>query len=91
MLELAAIFTTGGFLLFYKAFCPLKFDVIDKLIRKILIQDKSGEESYFEDPYRIKWSFANPHNLVIVMVYREIFQVEYIQELIDIVKNTYVN
>jgi signal recognition particle receptor subunit alpha len=90
MLELAAIFTTGGLLLFYKAFCTLKFDIIDKLIKKILIQDKSGEDSYFEDPYRIKWSFANPHNLVIVLVYREMFQVNYIQELIEIVKNSYV-
>ena len=37
MLDLAVIFTTGGILLFYKSLCPLKFDIIDKLIKNILI------------------------------------------------------
>lgn len=37
MLDLACIFTTGGVILFYKAFFPMKIDVIDKLIKTILI------------------------------------------------------
>jgi len=73
MLELVAIFSTGGILLFYKAFSTMKFDVIDLLVKKILVQDKKGEQSYFADPYRVKWSFANQHNLVFLTIYREIF------------------
>ena len=75
MLELVAIFTTGGIMLFYKAFCVLKQDMIDILIKKILIQDRRGESSLLEEPYRIQWTFANQEGLVVVGVYREVFQV----------------
>ncbi len=37
MIDLACIFTTGGVILFLKNFCALKFDVIDTLIKKVLI------------------------------------------------------
>jgi hypothetical protein len=38
MIDLACIFTTGGVVLFCKAFCDLKFDILDKLIKKVLIE-----------------------------------------------------
>jgi hypothetical protein len=49
--------------------------MIDILIKKILIQDRRGESSLLEEPYRIQWTFANQEGLVVVGVYREVFQV----------------
>ena len=42
MLNLEAIFTTSGVLLFYKAFDTLKFDILDCLIQNNLAKDKSN-------------------------------------------------
>lgn len=90
MIDLACIFTTGGVILFYKAFCTMKFDVIDVLVKKVLIQDRVSETKYFVDPYNVKWKLANDLNLVFCVVYQEIFQVLYVDELLDLLKATYV-
>ena len=91
MIELACIFTTGGVILFYKAFVTLKFDPIDVLIKKVLIQDRTGETSLHTDPYIIKWRLANDIGLIFTVVYREMFHVLFIDELLDLLKTEYVN
>jgi hypothetical protein len=54
MIDLACIFTTGGIILFYKAFCVLKSDLIEVLIKDNLAKDKN-EMNFFSDPYRVFW------------------------------------
>lgn len=56
MIELACIFTSGGIVLFYKAFSELKYDLVDDLIKKNLINERFSESSYLLDNYRIEWS-----------------------------------
>ena len=48
MIDLACIFTTGGVILFYKAFCTLKYDIVTDLITKNLINDRLDEKSYLD-------------------------------------------
>jgi len=55
MIELACIFTTGGVVLFYKAFSTLRYDLVDDLIKKNLINERFSEQSYLLDNYRIEW------------------------------------
>ena len=67
MIDFACIFTSGGVILFQKAFCQLKvllflsnnvnfqFDIIELLISRSLVTDKSNDKSYFCEPYRITW------------------------------------
>ena len=40
MIDLACIFSTGGIILFYKAFCTLKTDIVSDLITRNLINDR---------------------------------------------------
>ena len=40
MLDIACVFTTGGVILFYKAFVTLKFDPIDLFIKNVLVEEK---------------------------------------------------
>lgn len=89
MLELVAIFTTGGIVLFYKAFALIKTDIIDCLIKKIMIQDRKAETSLLEEPFRLHWSFANKEGLVFVAVHREVFQMEYVADLLEILRQEY--
>lgn len=43
MIELACIFTTGGVVLFHKEFSKLRYDLVDDLIKKNLINEKFSE------------------------------------------------
>jgi hypothetical protein len=38
MIDIACAFTTGGVILFYKAFLALEFDPIDLFIKDILVK-----------------------------------------------------
>ena len=90
MFDLVCIFTTGGVILFYKAFCVLKFDIIDCLIKKVLLQEKTSENSYFMEPYNVKWKLANEFNLIIAAVYQELFQLTYVEDLLELIKDNYI-
>lgn len=90
MFDLVCIFTTGGVILFYKAFCVLKFDILDFLIKKVLLQEKSSENSYSLEPYTVKWRLVNDFNLIITAVYQELFHLTYVEELLELVKDNYV-
>ena len=68
MLNLVAIFTTGGVLLFYKAFDSLKFDIIESLIQNQLLKEKN-EQSYFQDPYRVMFQRSQDQSIVFMMAY----------------------
>jgi len=89
MIDLACVFTTGGVILFYKAFCNLKFDAIDSLVKRFLVQDKASENSSFMEPYMVKWKIANDLNLIFVVVYQEIFHLLYIDDLLEMMKNEF--
>lgn len=90
MFDLVCIFTTGGVILFYKAFCVLKFDILDYLIKKILLQEKTSETSYSLEPYTVKWRLVNEFNLIISAVYQELFHLTYVEDLLDLIKENYV-
>ena len=89
MIDLACVFTTGGVVLFYKTYCNLKFDAIDTLIKKVLVQDKAAESQLFLEPYMVKWKVANDLNLIFAIVYQEIFHLLYIDDLLEIMKNEF--
>lgn len=42
MFDFVCIFTTGGAVLWFKAFCDLKFDVMNIFIKNILIEEKTA-------------------------------------------------
>lgn len=90
MFDLVCIFTTGGVMLFYKAMCALKFDIVDYLIKNILIQEKNSESHYTADPYTAKWKFANEFKLIFVVIYQEMFHLTYVEELLELMRENYI-
>jgi len=89
MIDYACIFTTGGVVLFFKAFCTLKFDALDTVIKKVLVQDKVSESKYFIEPYMVRWKTANDLGLIFAIVYQEIFQLVYVDDLLEMMKNEF--
>lgn len=46
MFEFICIFTTGGVVLWYKAFADLKLDILNVFIRNILLEEKTAKHQY---------------------------------------------
>ena len=72
MIDVICIFTTGGVILFYKAFVQLKLDPIDMFIKNILVQERAAEKSYTCDPYTVKWRQSNELGIIFCAVYQEL-------------------
>ncbi|EAR88546.1 signal recognition particle receptor subunit alpha (macronuclear) [Tetrahymena thermophila SB210] len=90
MIELACIFTTSGVILFYKAFSTLRYDLVDDLIKKNLINERFSEQSYLLDNYRVMWTRDQERNLVFMIAYSELLHLQSTDKFIKLLKAIYV-
>ncbi|GAN10743.1 P-loop containing nucleoside triphosphate hydrolase protein [Mucor ambiguus] len=90
MLDLFTILTKGGFVLWQKTFAPINGSPVEDLIRNVLIEERAGTDSYFKENYALKWTFANELDLVFVVAYQKILQLNYIDELLETVKRMFL-
>lgn len=90
MLDLFTILTKGGFVLWQKTFTPINGSPVEDLIKNVLIEERSGTDSYYKDNYALKWTFANENDLVFVVAYQKILQLTYIEELLETVKRMFL-
>ena len=42
------------------------------------------------EPYNVKWKLANEFNLIIAAVYQELFQLTYVEDLLELIKDNYI-
>jgi signal recognition particle receptor subunit alpha len=89
MIDYFTIFNKRGIVLFSQQFSKLKGNPIDKMIRDVLIEERSGENSFTSENYAMKWTFANEFDLIFVAVYQRILSLLYIDELLEIVKKKF--
>ncbi|XP_010525780.1 PREDICTED: signal recognition particle receptor subunit alpha [Tarenaya hassleriana] len=96
MLEQLLIFTRGGLILWTckEIGNALKGSPIDTLIRSCLLEERSGAVSYNYDApgaaYTLKWTFQNELGLVFVAVYQRILHLLYVDELLSMLKQSFV-
>ncbi|GAQ87478.1 signal recognition particle receptor [Klebsormidium nitens] len=87
MLDHFSIFTRGGLVLWtFQLTSALKGNPVDSLIRSCLLEERSGETSFSQGEYTLKWTFHNELGLVFVAVYQRILQLLYVEELLAAVK-----
>lgn len=55
MFDFVCIFTTGGVVLWFKAFCEMKLDILNNFIKNILLEEKTGQAQYNFAEYVLKW------------------------------------
>ena len=110
MIDHFLIFSKTGQVLFVQNNFKLKGDPVDKLIRTVLLEDRTGEKKFITNvlarackpvfvpqsplcwqDYTLKWTMANDLNLVFVAVYQSILKILYIEELLKLVKQAYVD
>jgi hypothetical protein len=68
MLDYFTIFNKRGIVLFsYPQAKKLPGAPVDRLIKDVLLEERSGEDSYSLDSYSLKWTFANEFDLIFVV------------------------
>ena len=90
MFDYFCIFTTGGVVLWYKAFVELNFDLINQLIKDIMIEEKTAKNQFIFRDNIIKWKVANDINMVFTVVYKEVLHLTYVDELLDMIQAEFV-
>ncbi|KAJ3109138.1 hypothetical protein HDU96_007301 [Phlyctochytrium bullatum] len=93
MLDLVQVLTKGGLVLWAREFAELRRSIshpVDALITDILVEERAGIEHYDTDCYRVQWTFANDLGLIFVVVYQKILQLTYIDELLELMKTSFV-
>jgi len=90
MFDYFCIFTTGGVVLWYKAFVEMQFDLINQLIKDIMIEEKSAKSQFITKGNIIKWKVANELNIIFTVVYKEVLHLSFVDDLLDLIKNEFI-
>ncbi|KAI8968858.1 SRP54-type protein [Mycotypha africana] len=91
MLDLFTILTKGGFVLWQKNYAPISGSPVEELIKNVLIEERAGTDAYTKDSYTMKWTFANEHDLIFVVAYQKILQLNYTDELLETTKRVFLD
>lgn len=91
MFDYACIFTTGGVVLWCKAFCDstIKLDIVNLLIKNVLLEDKSVQgqrNSYCIADNILRWKLHPEIKIVFAIVYKEILQLTMIDEFLEMLQ-----
>ena len=89
MIDYAFIFTTGGVVLWCKAFCDTSFklDIANMFIKTVLLDDKSiHKNTYNHQDNILRWKMQEDLNVVFAIVYKEILQLTMIDDLLEMIK-----
>ena len=89
MIDFFCIFTTTGLVLWSKTFCEVVGQPVNKLIKNVLLAERTNEKQFFDGQYVLKWSLNNDLGVVFVVVYQRVLQLPYIDDLLASVKRTF--
>ena len=85
MYDLFCIFTTGGLILWYKQMLPeFKFEIVNNLIKTILLDEKRTVDSYKQNDTILKWKILNDINIIFLVAYKEAYNLLYVDQLLDL-------
>ena len=85
MYDLFCIFTTGGLILWYKQMLPeFKFEVVNNLIKTILLDEKRTIDSFKQNDTILKWKILNDLGLIFLVAYKEAYNLLYVDQLLDL-------
>ena len=86
MIDYACIFTTGGVVLWCKAFCDttFKLDIVNMFIKTVLLDDKTlNRNSYSFQDNVLRWKMQSDLKIVFAIVYKEILQLTMIDDFLE--------
>jgi signal recognition particle receptor subunit alpha len=90
MFEYVCIFTTGGVVLWCRAFCEMKLDILNAFIKNILLAQQTAKTQYNFGDCILKWKVQNDLQLVFAIIYKEILQLAFVEDLLDMMRYEFV-
>jgi signal recognition particle receptor subunit alpha len=90
MIDCVTVATKGGLVLWKATDFPIGGEPINALIKNVLLEDRLSEKSYNYEKYTLKWTLENDLNLIFVVVYQKLIQLLYVEELLDLVKQKFI-
>ncbi|KAJ3435171.1 signal recognition particle receptor subunit alpha [Anaeramoeba flamelloides] len=93
MLDKFLIFSFGGRVIFSHKFdCEIEGEPVNELISNILIEDRTGSvKEYVHENYKMKWQIENEFELVFVVVYQRMLQLFYLDKLLELLQENFLN
>ena len=99
MIDFFCIFSTGGLILWYKQMGDFNFDLINMLIRNILMDEKRNQDFYTVDGIVLRWKVINDKGLIFTVskliliqaAYQQSFGQLYVDVLIEMVAKDFTN
>lgn len=91
MFDFVCIFTTGGVVLWSKAFCDIRLDIMNIFIKNILLEEKTAQSQYNYQDIVLKWKIQNDFKLVFAIMYKEILQLSFIDEFLELLRYEFIN
>eukprot|EP00826_Nyctotherus_ovalis_P055864 TRINITY_DN7468_c0_g1_i3.p1 TRINITY_DN7468_c0_g1~~TRINITY_DN7468_c0_g1_i3.p1 ORF type:complete len:152 (+),score=31.29 TRINITY_DN7468_c0_g1_i3:97-552(+) len=90
MFDLICIFTKGGVVVWSKFFYTVSIELINVLIKNVLMEEKTAMNQFLYQNYLFKWRMENQSGLVFAVVYQEVLQLIYVDEFIEMLKDDYM-
>ena len=95
MIERFTVFHKGGIVLWQKQFgstmSGAKTNPVNNLINEILLEERSGDDSFTHEEFNMKWVQENDFGLIFVCVYQKVLQLLYIDELLEKARRKFVS
>lgn len=84
MLDLFTIFSKSGIVLWcFQGTSQIFTSSVNALIRSVILQERSGNESFTHDGLTLRYKLDNEFELVFVVAYQKILQLSYIDKFLD--------
>ncbi|XP_073980947.1 signal recognition particle receptor alpha isoform X1 [Rhodnius prolixus] len=84
MLDLFTIFSKGGIVLWcFQSTSQIFTPSVNALIKSVILQERSGSNSFDHNSLTLKYKLDNEFELVFVVAYQKILQLSYVDKFLD--------
>ncbi|XP_067011837.1 signal recognition particle receptor subunit alpha homolog isoform X2 [Anabrus simplex] len=84
MLDLFTIFSKGGIVLWcFQSTSQIFTPSVNALIRSVILQERTGNNSFDHDALTLKYKLDNEFELVFVIAYQKILQLSYVDKFLN--------
>ncbi len=90
MFDLICIFTKSGVVVWFKSFCTAGLELVNVLIKDVLLEEKASLNQFVYQNYIFKWRLENQTGLVFAVIYQEVLQLMFVDEFMDMLRDDYM-
>ncbi|XP_057328116.1 signal recognition particle receptor subunit alpha homolog [Microplitis mediator] len=84
MLDLFTIFSKGGIVLWcFQSTSQIFTPTVNALIRSVILQERTGVNSYEHESLRLQYKLDNEFELIFVVAYQKILQLSYVDKFLN--------